>query len=83
MIVDSGIARRGEIPGHKAGLNKDVRARNKNEFEACLRYLRNFMEAVDVDDVKTIQELRTQRNSFANNLTSRLPDHRLNELLRV
>ncbi len=43
---------------------EDVRARHKNEFEACLLYLRDFMEALDVDDVKTIQELRTHATNW-------------------
>jgi hypothetical protein len=58
---------------------EDVRARHKSEFEACLLYLRDFMEALDVDDVKTIQELRTHRNELAHNLPSRLPDLRLGD----
>jgi hypothetical protein len=58
---------------------EDVRARHKNEFEACLIYLRDFMETLDVDDVKTIQELRTHRNELAHNLPSRLPDLRLGD----
>ena len=57
----------------------DVRARHKNEFEACLLYLRDFMEALDADDVKTIQDLREHRNNVAHNLARKLPDLRLGE----
>ncbi len=42
--------------------DKDVRIRHSNEFEACLLYLRDFMEAIDSDDMATIQELRTHHN---------------------
>jgi hypothetical protein len=62
---------------------RDVRSRHKNEFEACLLYLRDFMEALDVDDVKAIQELRTHRNELAHNLPSRLPDLRLGDYKAV
>lgn len=51
----------------------DVRSRDANEFEACLLYLRDFMEAIDASDVITIQELRMLRNDLAHDLTSRLP----------
>jgi hypothetical protein len=57
----------------------DVRACHKNEFEACLLYLRDFMEALDADDVKTIQDLREHRNDLAHNLARKLPDLRLGE----
>jgi hypothetical protein len=50
----------------------DVRARHDNEFEACLLYLRDFMEALDADDIGTIQELRAHRNDVAHNLASKL-----------
>ena len=46
----------------------DVRWRHKTEFEACLFYLRDFMEAIDSDDVKTILELRYHRNEIAHEL---------------
>jgi hypothetical protein len=58
---------------------EDVRDRHKNEFEACLLYLRDFMEALDGDDVNTIQALRTHRNDLAHRLPSILPDLRLSE----
>jgi hypothetical protein len=57
----------------------DVKARHKNQFEACLLYLRDFMEALDADDVKTIQDLREHRNDLAHNLARKLPDLRLGE----
>lgn len=57
----------------------DVRARHKNEFEACLLYLRDFMEALDVDDVNTIQDLREHRNDLAHSLALKLPILRLGD----
>ena len=45
--------------------DEDVRARHKNEFEACLLYLRDFMEAVEDADFDAIQELRNHRNDLA------------------
>ena len=51
---------------------EDVRARHKNEFEACLLYLRDFMKALDGDDVSTIQSLREHRNDLAHNLAEKL-----------
>jgi hypothetical protein len=57
----------------------DVRTRHRNEFEACLLYLRDFMEAVDADDVKTIQDLREHRNELAHSLASKLPILRLGD----
>ena len=59
--------------------DEDVRARHRNEFEACLVYLRDFMEALDADDVNTIQELREHRNDLAHNLARKLPILRLGE----
>ena len=46
----------------------DVRWRHKKEFEACLIYLRDFMEAIDSDDVETILKLRKHRNEIAHEL---------------
>ena len=51
---------------------KDVLSRSKNEFEACLLYLKDFMEAIDDKDFATIQELRMHRNDLAHNLADRL-----------
>jgi hypothetical protein len=51
----------------------DVKARHKNEFEACLLYLRDFMQALDADDVNTIQDLREHRNDLAHGLARKLP----------
>jgi hypothetical protein len=51
----------------------DVLSRHRNEFEACLLYLRDFMQAIDADDVDAIQALRTHRNDVAHNLARRLP----------
>lgn len=44
---------------------KDVLSRHKNHFEACLLYLQDFMEAIDSEDVMTIQALRKHRNDLA------------------
>lgn len=52
---------------------KDVMLRHKNEFEACLLYLRDFMKAIDLEDFLTIQELREHRNNLAHNLVEELP----------
>jgi hypothetical protein len=51
---------------------EDVRARHENEFEACLLYLSDFMEALDANDVSTIQSLRKHRNDLAHNLAGML-----------
>ena len=51
---------------------KDVLSRHRNEFEACLFYLRDFMEAIDSADVLTIQALRKHRNDLAHDLVGRL-----------
>ena len=51
---------------------EDVLARHSNEFEACLLYLRDFMQAIDSDDMDTIQELRKHRNELAHDLVNRL-----------
>ena len=50
----------------------DVLSRSRNEFEACLLYLKDFMEAIDDRDFATIQELRKHRNDLAHNLVDRL-----------
>jgi hypothetical protein len=59
--------------------DEDVQARHKNEFEACLLYLRDFMEAVDDADFDAIQELRNHRNDLAHDLVRRLPILRVGE----
>ena len=53
--------------------NEDVAFRHKNEFEACLLYLHDFMEAIDSDDLLAIQKLRKHRNDLAHNLPVMLP----------
>lgn len=50
----------------------DVRSRHKNEFEACLLYLRDFMQAIDSDDFQSIQGLRMHRNDLAHDLPAKL-----------
>ncbi|MEW6068111.1 MAG: hypothetical protein AB1610_07465 [Nitrospirota bacterium] len=52
----------------------DVLSRHKNEFEACLLYLRDFMKAIDSDDLLAIQGLRKHRNDLAHDLVNRLHD---------
>ena len=46
----------------------DVRSRHKYEIEACLLYLKDFMMAIDIEDVSAIQELREHRNEMAHEL---------------
>jgi len=50
----------------------DVLSRNKNEFEACLFYLSDFMKAIDSDDLIAIQFLRKHRNDLAHNLANNI-----------
>lgn len=57
----------------------DVISRHRNEFEACLLYLRDFMKAIDSEDVRAIQGLRKHRNELAHDLPSRLIDLRIEE----
>ena len=57
----------------------DVLSRHKSEFEACLMYLRDFMEAIDEDDVRCIQDLRNHRNELAHNLPTHLFTLRLED----
>jgi hypothetical protein len=51
---------------------KDALTRSKNEFEACLLYLKDFMEAINEEDMKVIHALREHRNDLAHNLPNRL-----------
>lgn len=51
---------------------EDVKSRHKDEFEACLLYLRDFMEAIDAADMEAIQAFRQHRNDLAHDLASRL-----------
>jgi hypothetical protein len=50
----------------------DVQSRHKDQFEACLLYLRDFMQAIDDDNMKAIQDLRRHRNDLAHDLVNRL-----------
>jgi len=52
--------------------DEDVLFRHKNEFEACLLYLRDFMKVIDSDDILVIQGLREHRNDLAHNIAHRL-----------
>jgi hypothetical protein len=58
---------------------QDVMSRHRNEFEACLLYLRDFMEAIDSADVLTIQAFRKHRNDLAHDLVKRLPALKVEE----
>jgi len=51
---------------------EDVLYRHKNEFEACLLYLKDFMKAIDLDDLLAIQGLRKHRNDLAHDLVNKL-----------
>lgn len=51
---------------------EDVLSRHKNEFEACLLYLRDFMKAINSEDVLAIQGLRKHRNDLAHDIVNRL-----------
>lgn len=46
----------------------DVLSRHKSELKACLLYLRDFMNAIDSDDMDIILELRDKRNIVAHEL---------------
>jgi len=59
---------------------EDVLHRHKNQFEACLLYLRDFMEVIDSEDILTIHALRKHRNDLAHDLpimidTLNIEDH--------
>ena len=51
---------------------EDVSWRHKDQFEASLLYLRDFMEAITTDDMEVIQSLRKHRNQLAHNLPNML-----------
>lgn len=50
----------------------DVLSRHRHEFEACVLYLQDFMEAIDSEDAQAIQALRQHRNEVAHDLANRL-----------
>lgn len=58
---------------------EDVLSRHKNQFEACLLYLRDFMQAIDADDLMAIQSLREHRNELAHKLPELLENFDLAE----
>ncbi len=60
---------------------EDVLSRHSNQFEACLLYLRDFMEALNSEDVFTIQALRKHRNDLAHNLPDKLVNISVEEYL--
>jgi len=51
---------------------ENVRSRHRDEFEACLLYLRDFMQAIDAADMDAIQALRRHRNLLAHDLANQL-----------
>jgi hypothetical protein len=51
---------------------EDVKARHKDEFEACLLYLRDFMQAIGANDMDAIQAFRKHRNVLAHDLPRHL-----------
>jgi hypothetical protein len=57
----------------------DVLSRHRTEFEACLLYLRDFMEAIDAADMEAIQALREHRNGVAHDLANRLHSFRIED----
>lgn len=62
---------------------EDVLSRHKNQFEACLLYLRDFMKALDSEGVLVIQALRKHRNELAHNLPSMLSNIDVDEHLSL
>jgi hypothetical protein len=50
----------------------DVRIRHKKELDACLLYLRDFVQAIDATDHQAILDLREHRNNLAHELPSHL-----------
>lgn len=51
---------------------EDVKSRHRDEFEASLLYLRDFMQAIDAADMDAIQALRQHRNALAHDLAKHL-----------
>ena len=47
---------------------EDVRVRHRKEFDACLLYLRDFVQAINAADHQAILDLREHRNDLAVNL---------------
>ncbi|WP_136799970.1 hypothetical protein [Desulfosediminicola ganghwensis] len=62
---------------------QDVLSRHKNKFEASLLYLRDFMQAIDAEDVMTIQALRKHRNILAHELPQIIQDFDIAEHLQL
>jgi hypothetical protein len=52
----------------------DVLARDNNVFEASLLYLRDYVEAINSEDLNAIQALREYRNRIAHELPHLLPN---------
>lgn len=62
---------------------EDVRSRHRDEFEACLLYLRDFMGAIDGLDMDAIQALRQHRNTLAHDLAKHLSPLNLDDCALV
>jgi hypothetical protein len=48
--------------------DEDVLPRHKNEFDACLLYMRDFVQILDANDVLAIQSLRKHRKQLTRDL---------------
>lgn len=62
---------------------EDVSKLHRNQFEASLLYLRDFMEAINSEDLLTIQELRKHRNKIAHDLVDTLPNITIGEMQQL
>ncbi|EHH0795933.1 hypothetical protein J7I09_004417, partial [Vibrio vulnificus] len=58
---------------------EDVLSRHKDIFQASLLYLRDFMKALDSEDVEIIQSLRKHRNELAHDLPNMLSELNVDE----
>lgn len=61
----------------------DVLSRHKSEFKACLLYLKDFMEAINSDDINVILELRNKRNIVAHELSKIIEKFDFTELKTI
>lgn len=60
---------------------QDVKSLHNNEFEACLLYLRDFMQAINSDDFLAIQALRKHRNDLAHDFVGRLSGLKIDQYI--
>ncbi len=61
----------------------DVLYRNKYEFKACLLYLKDFMEAINEEDVDILMELMEKRNIVAHELSQIMEDFNFSEFYNI